>query len=72
MPNKKTASSTKKPKVQGRSRIFGFYFKGAGGKTQALYENDFDSRYDFYAERARFKRQGKKIQDLRTSTPYKR
>lgn len=71
MPNKKT-TSPKKPKVKGRSRIFGFYFKGAGGKTQALYENDFDSRYHFYAERARLKKQGKKIQDLRTSTPYKR
>lgn len=70
MPNKKT-TSPKKPKVKGRSRIFGFYFKGAGGKTQALYENDFDSRYQFYAERARLKKQGKKIQDLRTSTPYK-
>lgn len=60
-----------KRKSKGRQRIYGFSWTHAG-QTQALYENDFNTRKDFLRERESFRKNGIKIKDYKTISPYRR
>ena len=53
-----------------RERIYGFSFLNCNGQKQTFFENDFNTRKEFLKERARFKRRGVSIHDMKTTKPY--
>lgn len=53
------------------SRIYGFCWRNTSGQIQAIYENDCNSRQHFYNVRQSFKRSNIRIEDMRTTKPYR-
>ena len=51
-------------------RIYGFSWLNCQGQKVSMFENDFLNRKAFMNERARMKRRGIKVVDMKTTKPY--